>query len=120
MLSFLQTQVAAKDTALLNANVEIAGLKARITDGEAAINGLKAIAATSISNMRVALGGAKTDMAALTATELLAQHDAAKTEFEKKFVVGGVAAVDAAQPQQPVVDANVSTAEVERLSRFLA
>lgn len=97
VVTFLQGQITAKDAALLANGVEINGLKAKITDYEASVGGLLAIAADSLNNMRVALGGSRTDLSKLTAAEVLAQHESAKADFEKKFVAGGVAAVDAAQ-----------------------
>jgi len=95
VLAYLQGQVAAKDTALLAANVENANLKAQLADLQASAGGLKLIAADSLNNMRVALGGSRTDLTAMTATEILAQHETAKTTFQTKFPAGGVAAVDA-------------------------
>jgi hypothetical protein len=68
-----------------------------VTEFEASMNGLMEIARASLTNMRVALGGHKTDLSALSATELLAQHEAASKDFGNQFVAGGVAAVDAAQ-----------------------
>lgn len=95
--AYLQGQIATKDTALLAAGVETAALKARVTEFEASMTGLMEIARASLTNMRVALGGHKTDLSALSATELLAQHEAAAKDFGNQFVAGGVAAVDAAQ-----------------------
>jgi hypothetical protein len=107
--AYLQGQIATKDQALLANGVEIAGLKAKVTDYEASVGGLLDIARASLNNMRVALGGASTDLSALSASEVLAQHAATKKDFETKFVAGGVAAVDAAQEtnasRAPALDA---------------
>lgn len=113
--TFLQGQVAAKDAALLEANVALSGLKAKVADYEASVAGLKEIAAASISNMRIALGGSKVDLSAASATEILAQHAAAKKDFETKFVSGGVAAVDAAQDTNAAETNGVSAVELARL-----
>lgn len=117
VLTFLQGQITAKDASLLAANVEITGLKAKIADTDASLAGLKTIAAKSITNMRVALGASATDLSALTATELLAQHSAASKDFETKFVAGGVAAVDAAQA--PKGNPAVDPTQLARLETFL-
>lgn len=119
VVAFLQGQVATKDAALLAANVENANLKAKVTDFEASLGGLVAIAAKSINNMRVALGGSATDLTALTPTQLLAQHEAATKEFETKFVAGGVAAVDAAQASNEKNAGAVDALQEARLNAVL-
>lgn len=100
VVSFLQAQVKEKDAALLAANIEVSGLKARVTDFEASLSGLLAIAAKSTNNMRIALGGSAVDMSKQTATQVLADHAAQAEAFGKKFVAGGIAAVDASQAKK--------------------
>lgn len=100
VVSFMQAQVKEKDAALLAANIEVSGLKARVTDFEASLSGLLAIAAKSTNNMRIALGGSAVDMSKMTATQVLADHAAQAEAFGKKFVAGGIAAVDASQAKK--------------------
>lgn len=119
VVSYLQGQVATKDAALLAANVENTNLKAKVTDFEASLGGLVAIAAKSINNMRVALGGSASDLSALTPTQVLAQHEAATKEFETKFVAGGVAAVDAAQASKGPTEGAVDALQEARLNAVL-
>ncbi len=116
---YLQKQVAEKDGALLAANVELTNVKAKVADYEASFAGLKAIAAASINNMRVALSGPKLDLSASSATEILAQHEAAKKDFETKFVSGGVAAVDAAQDTNAAANQGIDSKELARLDAVL-
>lgn len=105
VVSFLQAQVKEKDEALIAANVELAGLKAKLADFEASVSGLLQIAGTSISNMRVALGGAALDITGMTATAVLAEHQKVSTQFATTYPVGGVAAVE---PAAAEVKADIS------------
>lgn len=97
VVTFLQAQIKDKDAALLQANIDLNAAKAKITDFEASMSGLLKIASKSANNMRIALGGSAIDMSAMTAAQVLAEHDSVSAQFTSKFVAGGVAAVDAAQ-----------------------
>lgn len=114
LVAFLQAQVADKDKSLLANGVELAQLRARVADMEAAQSGLVAIAAKSVNNMRIALGGTAIDLSAMGATALLAEHKSFEDQFNKKFVAGGIAAVDAAQEKKTV--AQVDSLQAARLS----
>jgi signal peptide peptidase SppA len=119
VMAYLQGQIATKDAALMSASIENATLKSKVTEFEASLGGLLAIACKSANNMRVALGGSASDMKALTATQVLAQHEATAKEFETKYVAGGIAAVDAAQ--KPASASNQPSAlEVARLNAVMA
>jgi hypothetical protein len=120
VLAFVQSQLATKDAMLVSANVEITTLKSKVTDLEAASGGLLEIAMASANNMRIALGGSAIDMKAMSATEVLAQHSAAKTDFESKFKAGGVAAVDAAQATNASAQSPLTALELARLNSFHA
>ena len=100
VVDYLQGQVKEKDAALLAANVELSGLKKQLEDMQAAHAGLVEIAGKSVSNMQVALGGAAADLTGLSATQVLAEHKRVTALFSSKFKAGGVAAVDAAQPEK--------------------
>lgn len=116
VVTYLQAQVAGKDKDLLEANVKMAGLTAKVADFEASLTGLLQIAAKSVNNMRVALGGSATDMTAMNATQILAQHAATAKEFESKFVAGGVAAVDAAQASKATGEDQIDSLTLARLN----
>lgn len=98
VVEFLQSQIKDKDAALLAANVELSGLKKQVEDMEAAHTGLLEIAAKSVSNMQVALGGTAVDASGMSATQLLAEHKRVSAMFTSKFKAGGVSATDAAHP----------------------
>lgn len=96
---YLQGQVKEKDAQLLTANLELAGLRTQVADMSAAHEGLLVIAAKSLSNMQVSLGGAAVDLTGVSATQLLADHKRVSETFSAKFKAGGVAAVDAANTE---------------------
>lgn len=95
--AFLQSQLKERDAAVLAANVELASLKQKLTEYEATMTPLIAIAAKSANNMRIALGGSAIDAKGMSAVQVLADHDAMSAQFTEKFVAGGIAAVDASQ-----------------------
>jgi hypothetical protein len=51
------------------------------------------LATKSLSQMRVALGGAAVEAGSMSHEDLLTAHATASVEFEAKFPVGGVASV---------------------------
>jgi hypothetical protein len=81
-------------------SVKQVGLEATVADLTSATSGLLSIAATSVNNMRIAMGGSSIDMSSMTATAVLAEHDSFSKQFTQKFKVGGVAAVDSAQTEK--------------------
>ena len=99
LINFLQAQIKEKDAALLAANIQIADLTKQGAEAAATHDGLLAIAKKSTTNMRVALGGSAVDLEGANAVAVLAEHKSLSEQFAGKFKVGGVAAVDAAQPQ---------------------
>lgn len=106
VVSYLQGQIKGKDESLLANAVELKGLKDRIASMEANYNGLMSIAQLAVKNMKVALNQAGTDVSALSAESLLAEHTSLTETFKKAFKAGGVAAVDAASNEsvEKVVD----------------
>lgn len=96
VVAFLQSQIKDKDAALLDQAVAMKGLTDKIASMEANYNGLLAIAQVAVSNMKVALNHAGTDVSKMSAEALLAEHASLTESFKKSFKAGGVAAVDAA------------------------
>lgn len=96
VVTFLQTQVKDKDAAILAANIELNGLKAKLAENEAAHADLLTIAGNSLNNMRIALGGSAIDNSGVSALSVLAEHKKLQEQFVSKFKAGGIAAVDAA------------------------
>ena len=90
VVTFLTAQLAEKDKTILNANVEIAQLKASSSDAATTLPGLLAIAQGVIGQMQVALGNSDTS-AALSAKDAVAEHGRVEPVFKAKFPTGGVA-----------------------------
>lgn len=115
VVALLTGQVAAKDAALLTVNVELAALKARNASLEASLAALAPIAQGSVRTMKVALGQAVGDLAALTPEQVVAEHTSVKAAFEAHFKPGGVAASAAVQATQDAAKPTKHTDEQIRL-----
>lgn len=102
-LRLLKEQLKAAQDDLLEAKIEGRKAADKLAEVEAIVNPLKEIAAKAANNMRVALGGSVLDMSAMSAAQVLADHQAVAGNFVQKFKVGGVAAVDAAQEEKKTV-----------------
>lgn len=96
VVSLLRTQLAEKDTALLQANVELAQIRTKHTEFAAVVDSLASIVAKSLSNLSVALGGTAIDASTMPHASLVVEHNRLSEQFKTKFKAGGVAAVDAA------------------------
>lgn len=93
LVAFLQSEVKIKDAALTAQAIELNAAKASLAVAEATHSPMLEVVRTSISRLRVALGGAAGDVASLGAAEALVEHKRLSEEFNKKFKVGGLAAV---------------------------
>lgn len=102
----LNSQLSAGNEALIAARLEVTKLTDKVAALEAVVEPLKAIVASSVNNMSVALNSPPLDLSGLTGAEVVARHQAVAEQFKSKFKVGGVAAVtgEDAQPKQPQVD----------------
>ena len=94
-VQFMQNMVKEKDDALLAANVKIAKLEEKLADVEAAHAPLLQIAIKSAQNMATALNGTSLLSEGMPAVQVLAEHHRVTELFQKKFPIGGVAAVSA-------------------------
>mgnify|MGYP000853223105 FL=1 len=92
-VQYLQSQLQAKDEALLQAGIKLARAEEKLTGLEATQSPLLKIALQSITNMSISLGGASTASEGMSAVQVLAEHDRVSQLFKTKFVVGGVAAI---------------------------
>lgn len=106
LVSYLQAQVKERDDALVQARVQVATLTESLAASEAVVGDLAAIAAKSLNNMQVALGGAALDLSAQSPLAVITEHKRVSAQFLSKFKAGGVAAVDAANAEvkEPVLD----------------
>ena len=104
-VQFMQNMVKDKDDALLAANVKITKLEEKLADVEAAHQPLLQIAIKSVQNMAVALNGTSLLSEGMAAVQVLAEHQRVTELFQKKFPIGGVAAVSADDtPAQTQID----------------
>jgi len=92
-IQLLNSQVSTKDAAILEAGIKISKLEEGIAEAKATHGPLLAIATKSVGNMMVALGGSAVALEGLSAVAVLAEHDRLVPLFQKKYPVGGVAAV---------------------------
>ena len=96
IVAFLQGQVAEKDKALLEANIELAQIKKEQTEFAAVRDGLLEVVSKSMNNMAVACDCPAIDVQGMVPLAVLAEHKRIEGMFLSKFKAGGVAAVDAA------------------------
>lgn len=92
-VQLLSNQLKEKDADLIQAHIKIAKLEEASAEALAAQGPLLGIAAKSISNMNIALGGSAFNVDGLNATQVLAEHDRLSVRFQASFKSGGVAAV---------------------------
>lgn len=98
LTAFLQAELASKSAEVTQLSIKLAEAERELNGYKAHHDNMKAIVAASINRMQVGLGGMATDMQALSAEALLAQHAQIAATFGKTFPVGGVAAVTAEEP----------------------
>lgn len=104
-VQFLQSQIIAKDEALLASGIKLAKLEAQLEDVKASHEPLLAIAVKSVKNMALALNGASLVADGSTAAQVLAEHERVSDLFKTKFPIGGVAAVTAEEtPAKTQID----------------
>lgn len=92
-IAILKAQLKERDDTLLEAKLENKTLADKLEALEVATTALQSIAVKSLNAMQVALGGSATDYSGASASEVLAAHARASTDFSKNYPVGGVAAV---------------------------
>lgn len=93
MVAFLRDEVARLQSQIVNLTVEARDAKALVESMKAPQDALVGIVRDSVNRMRVALGGSATDLSAMSAEALVAEHTRVATEFKAKFKTGGAAAV---------------------------
>lgn len=104
-VQLLTAQVAAKDAAMLEAGIKASKLEEQLAEAQATHGPLVAIAAKCVGNMMVAIGGSPAHAEGMSAVALLAEHDRLVPLFQKKYPVGGVAAVQGdAETEQTQID----------------
>jgi signal peptide peptidase SppA len=98
-VQFMQNMVKEKDDAILAANLKISKLEERLADVEASHTPLLQIAIKSAKNMATAMNSTSLLSESMAAVQVLAEHQRVSELFQKKFPIGGVAAVSSDDTQ---------------------
>jgi hypothetical protein len=106
LVSFLKGELSTANANLVNAQVEIAQLKAAAAGNDECMPKLLAITRGIVGNMSVALGGNATAAQAMDAKAVVAEHERLQPLFAAKFKVGGVAVTTPPEPTpaKPALD----------------
>lgn len=91
LVAHLNSQIAAKDQLILDANIKIRNLEAAAADSTGQLPALVKIAQASVGRMQVALGQADTS-SAMDAKAVVEAHAKVEETYKAKFPVGGIAA----------------------------
>lgn len=105
-VQLLNSQLLAKDEALLQAGIKASKMEEQLADARATHGPLLEIAVKSINNMQIALGGSAISMEGMSAVAVVAEHKKLTEQFTSKFKSGGISAVvgESAAVKQPQVD----------------
>ena len=101
VVTFLKTELAAAQVESANAKAQAQTLASEVTALKADLTAVTAVVQASVQSMHVALGK-KLDTTKMSATELVAEHDSAKTAMVENFKTGGVARSTASTQQANV------------------
>jgi len=94
-VQYLQSQIKSKDSELLQAGIKLAKIEEQLAELKATVDPLLSIAVKSVTCMAVALKSAPVSTLSTPVVQVLAEHARLSDLFQKKFPIGGVAAVSA-------------------------
>ena len=100
VVTFLKTELAAAQVESANAKAQAQTLASEVTALKADLTAVTAVVQGSVQSMHVALGK-KLDTTKMNATELVAEHNSAKTAMVENFKTGGVARSTASTQEKP-------------------
>lgn len=115
LVQLLNSQLATKDAALLEAGIKIAKLEETLGAAQATHAPMLEIVSKSLNNMQIALGGSAVAVEGMGAVAVLAEHKRISDTFQEKFKVGGVAAVSGdptAEKSRAYVVTNMTEAQI--------
>lgn len=115
VVAFLQGQLAQVQAQVLDLTVQLRDKGAEADKLKGAVASMRAIAETSVTRLRVALGMPEADISAMSEQTLLETHSSLRADFEKKFKAGGVAAVAPVDPAENKNDAVVDPLRARRV-----
>ena len=100
MVKFLKAELAAAQSEASTLKTQNQALAAQVTTLETDLTAVTAVVQASVQSMHVALGK-KLDTTKMSATELVAEHNSAKTAMVENFKTGGVARSTASTQEKP-------------------
>jgi hypothetical protein len=100
VVTFLKTELAAAQVESANAKAQAQTLASEVTALKADLTAVITVVQASVQSMHVALGK-KLDTTKMSATELVAEHNSAKTAMVENFKTGGVARSTASTQEKP-------------------
>lgn len=117
----LRAQLAAKDSELVSAKVELAATNEKLVQAGNAVTAMEGIVRASLNRMNVAMGQSASDYASIVGSALVAQHVEAEKQFAARFPTGGVAAVQTENEGQQAAASGLNPAEaVQHAARLKA
>ena len=105
----LKDMLASSDANLMAARMEAQASASQVAALQANLAGFTEIARASVRTMGLHFGINAEAAAAMSATEVLAEHNRLSTMFKAKFKAGGVAATSSGKPE---ADASAPTMSV--------
>jgi len=117
-LTALSSQVKSLTDELIEAKVSLKAMTGERDVLAAAQTGLMKIAASAVSRMQIALGGAAQDLSHLDANALVAQHAAVEKAFTERFPVGGKASVDLSKEEDSAKAPTTVQAAATRVTKI--
>ena len=100
VVKFLKAELAAAQSEASTLKTQNQALAAQVTTLETDLAAVKGVVQASVQSMHVALGK-KLDTTKMSATELVTEHDSAKTAMVENFKTGGVARSTASTQEKP-------------------
>jgi capsid assembly protease len=99
---YLQTQVKELQATVATLTLASTSMAEAAAANKANLEALADIGRNSVKTMTIALGGKADAIAAMSASDVVAEHARVSAVFKTKFKVGGVAATDTSEEQKPV------------------
>lgn len=114
-VELLTAQAAEANKALLAEQVKSAGLAAKLEQAAEGHAGLRAIAASAVQHLNIALGRSGGTMANASDEQIVADHARLSEEFDANFKAGGVAVTSAKAEAAQVDPAKAGRLKAARL-----
>lgn len=118
-VQLLNSQLQAKDDALLKASLKVAKLEEQLAAAEGTVDPLVKIAVRAVSNMKVAMNHSVATLDGMSAAQIVAEYAQASTQFQSQYPVGGVSAVvgDSTATQAQIDPRHLARVNAARFSK---